>query len=171
MADTWLEHVPEPVLFVRRFDRRETPTNIERLHLIDGGQLLGLSVGMKYERPYSDGPDVRNIRDGGSLHTLFQAINQHRQQPAVDRLALLRWVIFQVLIGNIDAHGKNLSFFVHPSGVSMAPAYDMVCIPAPTDTRLSGTLAMAAGYAFTADIAPFDWAQLGQEPWPNRWQA
>lgn len=164
VADTWLEHVPEPVLFVRRFDRKETPTGVGRLHLIDGCQLLGLSVGMKYERPYGDGPDVRNIRDGASLRALFQAINQHSLQPAVDRLALLRWAIFQVLIGNTDAHGKNLSFFVHPSGVSLAPAYDMVCIPALKDAQLSSTLAMAVGDAFTeADITPFDWAQLGKE--------
>jgi serine/threonine-protein kinase HipA len=164
VADTWLEHVPEPVLFVKRFDRRETPTGVEHLHLIDGCQLLGLSVGMKYERPYGDGPDVRNIRDGASLRTLFKAINQHSLQPAVDRLALLRWAIFQVLIGNTDAHGKNLSFFVQPSGVSLAPAYDMVCIPALKDAQLSGTLAMAVGDTFTeAEITPFDWAQLGQQ--------
>ena len=164
VADTWLEHVPEPVLFVRRFDRKETLKGVERLHLIDGCQLLGLSVGMKYERPYGDGPDVRNIRDGASLRALFQAINQHSLQPAVDRLALLRWAIFQVLIGNTDAHGKNLSFFVQPSGVSLAPAYDMVCIPALKDAQLSGTLAMAVGDAFTeAEITPFDWAQLGQQ--------
>lgn len=164
VADTWLEHVPEPVLFVKRFDRRVTPTGVERLHLIDGCQLLGLSVGMKYERPYGDGPDVRNIRDGASLRALFQAINQHSLQPAVDRLALLRWAIFQVLIGNTDAHGKNLSFFVQPSGLSLAPAYDMVCMPALQDAQLSSTLAMAVGNAFTVgEITPFDWAQLGQE--------
>jgi len=164
VADTWLEHVPEPVLFVKRFDRRETPTGVERLHLIDGCQFLGLSVGMKYERPYGDGPDVRNIRDGASLRALFKAINQYSLQPAVDRLALLRWAIFQVLIGNTDAHGKNLSFFVQPSGVRLAPAYDMVCIPALKDSQLSGTLAMAVGDAFAeAEITPFEWAQLGHQ--------
>lgn len=164
VADTWLEHVPEPVLFVKRFDRKETRTGVDRLHLIDGCQLLGLSVGMKYERPYGDGHDVRNIRDGASLRTLFQAINQYSLQPAVDRLALLRWAIFQVLIGNTDAHGKNLSFFVQPSGVRLAPAYDMVCIPALKDAQLSSTLAMAVGDAFTeAEITPFDWAQLGHQ--------
>lgn len=164
VADTWLEHLPEPVLFVKRFDRQETQARVERLHVIDGCQLLGLSVGMKYERPYGDNPDVRNIRDGASLRSLFQAINLHSLQPAVDRLALLRWAIFQVLIGNTDAHGKNLSFFVRPSGVSLAPAYDMVCISALKDAQLSGTLAMAVGDAFHGDeITPFDWAQLGRQ--------
>lgn len=163
-AEAWLEHVYEPVLFVRRFDRREDAAGVERLHLIDGCQLLGLSVAMKYERPYGDGQDVRNIRDGASLRSLFQAINIHGVQPAVDRLALLRWTIFQVLIGNTDAHGKNLSFFVQPSGVSLAPAYDMVCIPALKEAQLSGTLAMAVGDAFIeGEISPFDWGQLGHQ--------
>lgn len=162
VADAWLEQVPEPVLFVRRFDRQETMHAVERLHVIDGCQVLGLSVSMKYERPYGDNPDVRNIRDGASLRALFAAINTFSQQPAVDRLALLRWAIFQVLIGNTDAHGKNLSFFVHHSGLSLAPAYDLVCIPALGDAQLSGTLAMAIGDAFLdSDITPFDWAQLG----------
>jgi serine/threonine-protein kinase HipA len=162
VADTWLEHVPEAVLFVRRFDRKEAADSIERRHLIDGCQLLGLAVSMKYERPYGDNPDVRNIRDGACLRALFAAINTFSMQPAVDRLALLRWAIFQVLIGNTDAHGKNLSFFVHPSGIKLAPAYDLVCIPALGDTVLSGTMAMAIGDAFNVhDITPFDWAQLG----------
>ena len=164
VAGTRLEHVPEPVLFVHRFDRQETPDRVERLHLIDGCQLLGLSVGMKYERPYGDGPDVRAIRDGASLRLLFDVINRYGLQPAADRLALLRWAIFQILIGNTDAHGKNLSFFVQASGVRLAPAYDMVCIPALKDAQLSTTLAMAVGDAFTeAEIKPFDWAQLGSE--------
>jgi len=30
--------------------------------------------------------------------------------PAAQRLRLLRWLIFQVLIGSADAHAKNLAF-------------------------------------------------------------
>ena len=175
VADTWLEHVPEPALFVKRFDRKETPTSVERLHLIDGCQLLGLSVGMKYERPYGDGPDVRNIRDGASLRTLFQAINQYSLQPAVDRLALLRWAIFQVLIGNTDAHGKNLSFFLFSLRACAWLQLTTWVHPSTQDAQLSSTLAMAVGDAFTeAEITPFDWAQLGHQaglrhqPWHNK---
>jgi hypothetical protein len=29
---------------------------------------------------------------------------------------LKRWTIFQILIGNTDAHGKNLSFFIDAGG-------------------------------------------------------
>lgn len=30
---------------------------------------------------------------------------------------MLRWALFQFLIGNSDAHGKNFSFFVRPGGL------------------------------------------------------
>jgi serine/threonine-protein kinase HipA len=137
---------------------------VDRLHIIDGCQALGLSVGMKYERPYGDQPDVREIRDGASLRLLFEAINKYSVQPVVDRMALLRWAIFQVLIGNCDAHGKNVSFFVSPGGLVLAPTYDLVCIPALEDAKLDRTLAMAIGDAFTAsEITLFDWAQLGRQ--------
>jgi len=164
VADVWLEYLPQPVLFVRRFDRLERQEAVDRLHMIDGCQALGLSVGMKYERPYGDKPDVREIRDGASLRLLFEAINKYSVQPVVDRMALLRWAIFQVLIGNCDAHGKNVSFFVSPGGLVLAPTYDLVCIPALEDAKLDRTLAMSIGDAFTAsEITPFDWAQLGRQ--------
>lgn len=64
-----------------------------------------------------------------------------------------------------QAHGvskSNLLGLIH--ALRLAPAYDMVCIPALKDAQLSGTLAMAVGDAFTeAEITPFDWAQLGQQ--------
>ena len=164
VADVWLEYLPQPVLFVRRFDRLARQEAVDRLHMIDGCQALGLSVGMKYERPYGDKPDVREIRDGASLRLLFEVINKYSVQPVVDRMALLRWAIFQVLIGNCDAHGKNVSFFVSPGGLVLAPTYDLVCIPALEDAKLDRTLAMAIGDAFTAsEITPFDWAQLGRQ--------
>lgn len=164
VADVWLEYLPQPVLFVRRFDRMERQNAVDRLHMIDGCQALGLSVGMKYERPYGDRPEVREIRDGASLRSLFEAINQYSVQPLVDRMTLLRWAIFQVLIGNSDAHGKNVSFFVAPGGLVLAPTYDLVCIPALEEAQLSRTLAMAIGDSFEAtEITAFDWAQLGHQ--------
>jgi serine/threonine-protein kinase HipA len=162
VAATQLVHVPEPVLLVRRFDRAEQDDGVQRLHLIDGCQALGLSAAMKYERPYGDNPDVRNIRDGATCAKLFSLLAQS-PQPARDRQALLRWVIFQVLIGNTDAHGKNVSFFCGVEGLRLAPAYDLVCMPALGHDRLSDTFAMAIGDAFTeAEITPFEWASFAK---------
>lgn len=159
-ADVRLVHVPEPVLVVTRFDRRVHPARVERLHVIDGCQALGLPVIAKYERPYGDGRDVAGQRTGASLPALF-ALFRDGPRPLVNRDALLRWVIFQVMIGNADAHAKNLSFFVRPTGLELAPAYDLVSVGALTDPRLSQTYALAIGDAFTiGDLTPLEWASF-----------
>lgn len=162
VAPVELIHVPEPILVVTRFDRSAREGRIERLHIIDGCQALGLSSGFKYERPYGDGRDVRLIRDGASLPRLF-ALLADTAQPAAQRLQLLRWAIFQVLIGNTDAHAKNLSFFSGPEGLSLAPAYDLVCALAFDRQALAGTYAMAIGDAFSEDeLCPYEWANFAE---------
>lgn len=148
VAEVRLEWVPEPVLLVRRFDRKAGTGGIHRLHCIDGCQTLGLGVGMKYERPYGDGRDVRDIRDGASLPKLFALVDRTAPNPAAERLALLRWAIFQVLIANTDAYGKNLAFFLGAGGLRLAPAYDLVCCAPYAEDRVSDTLAMAVGDNF-----------------------
>lgn len=45
---------------------------------------------------------------------------------ALARLALFRWAVFNILIGNADAHLKNVSFFSRPTGYALAPFYDLV---------------------------------------------
>ncbi|ROZ69241.1 HipA domain-containing protein [Ramlibacter sp. WS9] len=160
-AQTRLVHVPEPVLLVRRFDRVETDAGVRRLHIVDGCQALGLAVSMKYERAYGDTAEVAHLREGASLPKLFSLVDQS-PLPAVDRLGLLRWAIFQVLIGNTDAHGKNVSFFCDGRGLRLAPAYDMVCMDA-LDASFSHTYAMAIGDAFSEDaLTPYEWAHFGR---------
>lgn len=160
VADVALVHVPEPVLVVKRFDRERTAEGVARLHVIDGCQALGLSLALKYERPYGDTRDVRELRDGASLPMLF-ALLERSPRPVAERLALLRWTIFQVLIGNTDAHAKNLSFHVGREGLSLAPAYDLVCGLAFDGDTVLDTYAMAIGDAFHAEeLSPFEWANF-----------
>ena len=163
-ADVRLEQIPEPVILIRRFDRRVEANRIVRLHCIDGCQALGLGVSMKYERPYGDGRDVQHIREGVSLPKLFSLLDQASVQPVVDRLSLLRWTIFQILIGNTDAHGKNLSFFVDAGGIRLAPAYDLVCCLMYAGDRISDTLSMAIGDNFDIrSLTAYDWALMADE--------
>ena len=42
------------------------------------------------------------------------------------RLAIFRWVLFNLLIGNNDAHLKNLSVFAGRYGYALTPHYDLV---------------------------------------------
>ena len=162
VAPTRLVHLPEPVLLVHRFDRIEGPDGVRRLHIVDGCQALGLSVAMKYERAYGDGADVAHLREGVSFPKLFSLVDQS-PLPAVDRLGLLRWAIFQVLIGNTDAHGKNVSFFCDERGLRLAPAYDLVCMEA-LDAAFGDAYAMAYGDAFSEhELSPYEWGHFAHQ--------
>jgi len=152
--------VPEPVLVVKRFDRRKKDHHVERLHAIDSCQVLDLGVSHKYERNFGHGRDVANIRDGVSFEKLF-AIAPNTQAEAATRMELIRWSLLQYLIGNSDAHGKNLSFLVEPGGLRLAPAYDLVAVCIYPD--IEHELAMAIGDEFDiTKIRAFDWADFAQ---------
>jgi serine/threonine-protein kinase HipA len=157
-----LLQVPERVLKVTRFDRKTTPSGVQRIHVIDGAQALGVSAGAKYERPYGSGRDVKNIRDGASLPRLFDLL-QESAKPLLESQALLRWAIFQVLVANADAHAKNLSFYSSSEGLSLAPAYDLVSVHGFESDALDRTYAMAIGDAFSAEeLSPFEWALFAE---------
>lgn len=117
-----------PALLVERFDRRFISIEeVKRRHMIDGCQALNLPPEHKYERIFGKGRDVAHIRDGVSLNKLFQFAEQCNN-PALVKQRMLDWVLFNTLIFNCDAHGKNISFFVGKSGLSLAPFYDLVNI-------------------------------------------
>jgi len=159
-ASVALRHVPEPVLCITRFDRYREDAAVRRRHVIDGCQLLGLQSGFKYERPYGDNPDVKDIRDGASLARFFAATDAS-PQPAKARVQLLRWLVFQVLLGNTDAHAKNLSFYMTAAGPVQAPAYDLLCGSLYKADNVSQTYAMAVGDAFsTEELSAYEWAQF-----------
>lgn len=162
VAKTHWAQIPEPILIIERFDRVRQPRAIERLHCIDGAQALGLPVSMKYERPYGKAEAVKNIRDGATLAAFFELVRVHSPTPAADMLNLLRWVVFQVLIGNTDAHAKNLSFFVSAAGLRLTPAYDLVS--GLIYKEIDDDLSMAIGDEFSPrKLSAFDWAQFADE--------
>lgn len=156
VAPVSILRVPQPVLLVERFDRVLEGERVRRLHVVDGCQALNFPVAYKYERNFGSGRDVRNIRDGVSFERLFSVV-EHAAEKAVTSMGLLRWALFQFLIGNSDAHGKNISFFCRPAGLSLAPCYDLVSVV--QYAALDHELAMAYGDEFALDnIGPYDWA-------------
>ncbi len=118
VPDVELLHIPEPVYLIRRYDRVSKPGHIKRLHQIDLCQLLNKWEGYKYES-----------HAGISLEDVFLAVKQ-LTQPAVDKQKILNWYIFNYLIGNSDAHAKNISFILSEKGMHMAPFYDLLCVHA-----------------------------------------
>jgi serine/threonine-protein kinase HipA len=61
----------------------------------------------------------------------------------------MNWSVYNLLIGNSDAHGKNFSFFVDEKGIRPTPFYDMLCIIA--HENVEHDLAMAYGDEFNPD--------------------
>ena len=106
-----VRYVPDPVYLIDRFDREISGSETRRLHIIDACQLLGLDRTFKYQQ--------------SNVATLVACL-ERCNRPALARTQLLRWVIFNVLTGNADAHLKNLSFRVSADGIDLAPFYDLV---------------------------------------------
>lgn len=137
------------ILLVERFDREFiSKSEVKRHHMIDGCQALNLPPEYKYERNFGSGRDVAHIRDGVSLPKLFNFCNEC-ESPATTKKKILDWVLFNILICNFDAHGKNISFFVSKHGISLTPFYDLVNIKMYSE--FEHEMAMALGDKFDSD--------------------
>jgi serine/threonine-protein kinase HipA len=105
------------IFIIARYDRsRNTDGRIVRLHQEGFCQALGFLPDQKYE---SEG--------GPSLEQCFALLQGKSIRPAADRMALLRWTIFNFLIGNADARAKNLAMLFADRGPLLAPFYDLIC--------------------------------------------
>ncbi len=135
-----------PALLVERFDRKLiSMSEVRRQHVIDGCQALNLPPDYKYERNFGGTRDVAHIREGASYVKLFDFANQCAN-PALTKQKILDWVLFNLLVFNYDAHGKNISFFVGSQGISLAPYYDLVNVRMYPDFEQE--MAMALGDKF-----------------------
>jgi serine/threonine-protein kinase HipA len=110
-----------PILVIERYDRFSDPEGgIHRLHQEDFCQALGLPPEAKYEN-----------EGGPSLVQIFEALARGSRSPLSDKRDLLNWVLFNFLIGNADAHAKNVSFLYGETGdvglPRLAPFFDLVC--------------------------------------------
>ncbi len=101
----------------RRYDRpRSASGEIYRLHQEDFCQALGYSSKTKYEK-----------EGGADFKKCVNLLRDISISPAEDVLHLLRWQILNLLIGNSDGHGKNISILYTREGPRLAPFYDIVC--------------------------------------------
>lgn len=145
-----LRYVPEPVYLVQRFDRELEGGAVVRHHAIDGCQLLDLDRSYKYRM--------------ANLAALQQILEQVRSR-AQTRQRLYRWLVFNLLIGNHDAHLKNLSFLQAPAGSELAPHYDLLstAVYVPDQRWGADLLPWPIGSAARLDeVTPADVIALGQ---------
>lgn len=103
-------------LLVARYDRRATGSEVQRIHQEDFCQALGVLPEQKYQ-----------AEGGPGVAAAAELIRRQASAPAVDLLAFLDALIFNLLIGNTDAHGKNYSLLLDgDGGCRLAPLYDLL---------------------------------------------
>ncbi len=118
---------------VERYDRRlDKDGAVTRIHQEDFCQALGIAPEIKYER--EGGPGIATCQD---------VIAKHTARPAADQIKFLNIVLFNYLIGNADAHGKNFSLLYKGNKPELAPAYDVLSTAIYPD--LSEKMAMKIG--------------------------
>jgi serine/threonine-protein kinase HipA len=148
-------------LLVERYDRVHRIGSggvvvLEQLHQEDFCQAPGIISEMKYQK------------DGGpSLKQCFALLREVSSTPVIDLARLLDAVIYNYLVGNMDAHGKNFSLLYRGVGngdmqVSFAPLYDVVStIYYP---ELSRTMAMKIGGEYSSEkVTPKNFELLAEE--------
>jgi serine/threonine-protein kinase HipA len=148
-------------LLVERYDRvhrigNDGHTLLERLHQEDFCQAQGIVSEMKYQK-----------EGGPSLKQCFALLREVSSTPVIDLARLLDAVIYNYLVGKMDAHGKNFSLLYHGIGtgnmeVSFAPLYDIVStIYYP---ELSRPMAMKIGGEYSSEkVMPKNFELLAEE--------
>jgi serine/threonine-protein kinase HipA len=109
---TYYKKVPEPIYIIERFDRvTEEDGSLSRRHTMDACQLLSLYGKDKYT--------------GSTIVNMVKVI-AHCRTKLTARQTLFKWMLFNTLVGNADAHMKNLSLFCEYKGLMLTPHYDLL---------------------------------------------
>ena len=138
-------------LLVERYDRVESDKGLQRLHQEDFCQALGVVPEMKYQN-----------EGGPGLAQCFALLRSVTKPSAPQVLRLLDGVIFNALIGNHDAHGKNFSLLYGGGSPVLAPFYDL--LSTAIYPQLTPKMAMKIGskYKFS-ELEAKHWEQFAQE--------
>lgn len=133
-------------LLVERFDRKYSNNlECERILQEDFAQSLGVQARDKYKVTFKD---------------CLKVLNQ-TATPANSKLRFVRQVIFNYLIGNTDAHAKNFSVYLTNDGITLTPAYDLLCSSIyDCDQRIAMKLGKTRYYA---DVTEKDWEIFAQD--------
>jgi serine/threonine-protein kinase HipA len=142
-----VEVMGRPALLIERYDRATDGSQILRLHQEDFCQALGYPAEMKYQS-----------QGGPGLARCSALIRQLGLGPAAVQ-GLLDWAIFNALIGNADAHAKNLALLCDRRGHRrLAPFYDLVPTVVLPETLIERAPALRIGAAARIEaITAEDW--------------
>lgn len=109
-------------IIVSRYDRSvDANGRHHRIHQEDIGQALGMDPQANHGRAKYES------HGGPGLARVARLLDRHAAQPEREMTQLVRVVAFNTVIGNGDAHAKNLSLLHREPGViELAPLYDTV---------------------------------------------
>ncbi len=143
-------------LLVERYDRVVSKDSasgaeyLEREHQEDFCQALGIIPDNKYQN-----------EGGPSIQQCFGLLRELSTTPVIDLQRLLDAVIFNFLIGNHDAHGKNFSL-LYGGTTRLAPLYDVLSTAYYPD--LTRKMAMKIGGEYASDkVLPKHFDQFADE--------
>jgi serine/threonine-protein kinase HipA len=148
-------------LLVERYDRMHRQSLggvalLERLHQEDFCQALGIVSENKYQK-----------EGGPSLKQCFALLREVSNAPVIDLARLLDAVVFNFLVGNNDAHGKNFSLLYRGVGtanreIRIAPLYDVVSTYYYPE--LTRDMAMKIGGEYSSDkVSKANFEQLAED--------
>jgi serine/threonine-protein kinase HipA len=148
-------------LLVERYDRMHRQSLggvalLERLHQEDFCQALGIVSENKYQK-----------EGGPSLKQCFALLREVSNAPVIDLARLLDAVVFNLLVGNNDAHGKNFSLLYRGVGtanreIRLAPLYDVVSTYYYPE--LTRDMAMKIGGEYSSDkVSKANFEQLAED--------
>jgi serine/threonine-protein kinase HipA len=145
LAKIILTNIPEVELMeaegrqyleITRYDRYLKNGIVYRIHQEDFCQALGIVSGRKYQ-----------TGGGVKLKDCYGIINDYSDNRLTDIIRFMEWIIFNYLIGNTDAHAKNLSL-LHgvgskgTDGIKLAPFYDLLSTEVYPEKTVDHEIAM-----------------------------
>ena len=151
-AETKIRHADDrSFLLVKRYDRfKDEQGQLQRLHQEDFCQALGIAPEYKYQN--EGGPDLAQC---------FALLRKATRPSAPQILHLLDYIVFNVLIGNHDAHGKNFSLLYKPAGTVLAPLYDALSTAVYPDLTPKMAMKLGGKYKFS-EVMARHWDQFAQ---------
>lgn len=108
-------------IIVERFDRTDTRGTVTRIHQEDACQALGIS------HEANRGRGKYESSDGPSYCQIAELLSENAEDPDIQVSRLARYMTYTRIIGNADAHGKNIAFLHDQTGnTQLTPLYDTV---------------------------------------------
>lgn len=129
-------------LLIDRYDREVVGNLVRRVHQEDFCQALGIRSSNKYQH------------DGGPTFKQCFELLLNTATPAASKNMLAEVLVFNLCIGNADAHGKNFSLlYPGPDIINLAPFYDLLSTFSFPNLSRDNAMKIGSTYGFAAIIS------------------